>query len=150
LEKSFVAEPQTVFYVAVDGSGASGGAYKLLVEPRKDYDKFEPNDDAFSATPIEFGKKIDANIMDVGDKDFYKLKAPSEKKSLKARLQNLSTTLKPQVTTYDSHKSLIKSDYKTTPGADLNLDFETTPSEDVYVQVNSFGDYPGAYSLVVE
>jgi tetratricopeptide (TPR) repeat protein len=150
LEKSFVAEPQATFYVAVGSFGDSEGAYKLLVEPQKSYDKFEPNEDILSATPIELGKKIDANMMDVGDKDFYKLKAPVGKKSFKAVLHNLSTILRPQVASYDGQKTQINSTYKTTPGADLTLAFETAPGEDFYVEVNSFGDSSGNYSLIVE
>lgn len=150
LEKSFVAPPQAIFCVRVASFGDYPGAYTLRIEPQKACDSFEPNDDILSARTVEFGKGIEGNILDAEDKDFYKFKAPAGKKSFKAVLHNLSTTLRPQVVSYDGQKAQINSTYKTTLGADLTLAFETTPSEDFYVEVNSFGDYPGAYSLVVE
>jgi len=150
MEVSLFATPQTTYFVGVNPFGDYPGAYTLRVEPRKAYDSFEPNEDILNAQPIELGKKIEASILDAWDKDFYRLKAPAGAKPLKVTLHNRSTTLRPQVTAYSSRKSQIESRYETTPGADLQFDFSTTPGEDFYLGVNSFGDHPGAYSVIVE
>jgi hypothetical protein len=151
LEFSFSAEPSKIHYVGVGSHyGRSTGAYTLSVVPRKAYDQFEPNDDAFTATPLKVGQTIEANIMDGVDVDFYRVSGVKEKK-LTIHLENLSTPLQPAIRVLKSDKSIYQDwNYANAPGADLTFSVESEPGQDYFVEVGShYGRSAGPYKLTV-
>lgn len=124
------------------------GTYILKVETMRAYDTHEPNDDVFTATEFENRTVLDANIMDDGDTDWYRITAKdSEQVTLK--LENRSRTLRPSLAVYNNNKSTLDSSYDRTYGADLELSFKSTPGEDYYVEVRPY-ESSGEYRLHVK
>lgn len=74
LEFTFAAEPEKSYYVEVgsDYGWQTAGKYRLSIVRKKAYDQYEPNDDVFTATRIQIGADIRANISDGRDVDFYR------------------------------------------------------------------------------
>jgi hypothetical protein len=141
------AAPQTTYYVQVLPYD-SMGKYTLAIEPSQAYDEFEPNEDAFSAVELSAGKRVDANIMDNQDNDWYRLSAGNAD-NITVRLENRSTTLRPWIKVYDRNKSETLSQYGNTPGSDLEVSFKAVAGENYYIQVVPYDSY-GAYRLVVQ
>ncbi len=141
------AAPQTTYYVQVLPYDTKG-KYTLLIEPSQTYDKFEPNEDAFSAVDIGSDKSVVANIMDGQDNDWYQLNAGAVD-TISVRLENRSTTLRPWLKVYDRNKSEILSQYDGTLGSDLEVSFKVVAGETYFIQVRPNNSY-GAYRLVVE
>jgi hypothetical protein len=148
LEFDFVAEPGKDYYFRVSGASGTSGKYKLSVKTQKAYDEYEPNDDAFSATPIKIGQTIEANIMDSADVDWYKVTGIIGKKII-VRFENQSTTLQPDINVYDSNKSGLFDRYNYTSGADLDFDFVAEPGKDYYFRVSGASGTSGKYKLIV-
>ena len=99
LEFTLSVEPQSDHYLRVhpyDGSGQ----YRLTVVPQQTFDRYEPNDDQFSATGMEMGQTIAANIMDAKDADWYRLTGINSEE-VTVRMESRSTTLRPHVKVYN-------------------------------------------------
>ncbi|MGH6935415.1 MAG: hypothetical protein ACRED2_04375 [Methylocella sp.] len=148
LESSFTAEPGKSYYVVV-GSYVGVGNYKLAVTPRKAYDSFEPNNDAFSAAPLGIGQTVEANIMVGDENDWYHLTGITEK-SMAVRLENLSTTLQPCLARFNEDKSEANGQQcANAPGANLESSLTAEPGKSYYVVVGSYGGSVGNYKLTV-
>jgi len=148
----FSAEPGKTYFVGVASDyKRNAGAYALSVKPQKAYDKYEPNDDSFTATPLKLGETIEANIMDGADVDYYKLSGVKEK-SLTIDLQNLSPSLKPSIRVLKSDKSTAQGwNSPDTAGADLKFSIASEPGQDYFVEVASdYGQSAGPYKLKVQ
>jgi hypothetical protein len=151
LEFSFSAEPEKTYFVGVGSySHESAGAYALSLLPQKAYDQYEPNDDAFTATPLKVGQTVEANIMDGTDVDYYRVSGVKEKK-LTIHLENLSTALRPTIRVLKSDKSIAQDwNAANAPGADLTFSVESEPGQDYFVEVGSYmGGSAGPYKLTV-
>ena len=142
LEVSLTMEPESDYYVQVLPYNTRG-KYRLSVIAQHAFDKYEANDDPFSATRIEAGRALGANIMDSNDTDWYQLgAAPAEE--VKVKLENQSRTLRPWVKVYDANKSEIVSRANDTHGADLEFAFKAARGSSYYISVlpyNTAGDY---------
>jgi hypothetical protein len=151
LEFSFSAEPGKTYYVGV-GSNYNGstGAYTLAVVPQKAYDQYEPNEDAFTATPLKVGQTIEANIMDGADVDSYRVSGVKEK-SFTVHLENLSSALRPSIRVLNSDKSIARDwSAANASGADLTFSIASEPGQDYFVEVGSYGgNSAGPYKLTV-
>jgi hypothetical protein len=56
LEFSFLAEPEKTYFVEVTSYyNETSGTYAFSLLPQKAYDQYEPNDDAFTPTPLNVG-----------------------------------------------------------------------------------------------
>ena len=144
LEFTLSMEPGSDYYLQVLPYDSSG-KYRLSVVAQQAFDQYEPNDDPFSATGIEIGRVIAADIMDHKDTDWYHLtKIDSEQTTL--RLENRSTTLKPWVKVYDTNKAEILDRYNGTYGADLEFAFKAERGSSYYVRILSY-DSHGEYQL---
>lgn len=145
----FSAEPGKSYYVvAASVYGQSSGKYALSVVPRKAYDQYEPNGDAFTATPLKFGRTIEANIMDGPDTDWYRLSG-IDAKTVTVRLQNKSSTLRPSIRVHNADRS-VAQDWTSanTEGADLEVTFAAQPDREYFVVVASvYGRSFGKYDL---
>jgi hypothetical protein len=151
LEFSFSAEPGKTYFLGVGSYGnRSTGAYTLSVVPQKAYDQYEPNEDAFTATPLKVGQTIEANIMDGADVDSYRFSGIKEK-SLTIHLENLSKALQPSIRVLKSDKSIARDwSAANAPGADLTFSIASEPGQDYFVEVSSYGgNSAGPYKLTV-
>ena len=121
-EFPFLAESEKTYFVGVASDyNQTSGAYALLLIPQKAYDQYEPNDDAFSATPLNVGQTVNANIMDGPDVDSYRVSGVKEK-NLTIQLENLSPALQPNVRVLKSDKSIAQNwNAANAPGADLKF-----------------------------
>jgi len=142
--------PNEPLYIEVSGNNGTGGVYVLKVRALKAYDKYEPNDDIFSAARIQIGVPIEANIMDNQDTDYYSFLAPRTGK-VTIQIQNQSVTLIPALTTYgpDMRNTGFGPDLRT-PGANLTHTIEVEQNQLYYIQVWPQGDSSGAYRLTVQ
>jgi hypothetical protein len=85
-----------------------------------------------------------------GDSDFFQFVSPDGPRDyMRLQLTNQSTTLHPQVTTFDAQKSRINGMSKS-DAADIDLLFSVLPSQTNYVQVSPFYSGGGTYSLKIE
>lgn len=149
LELSFSAEPGKRYYVAVASNySLSAGKYTLSVVPQKAYDQYEPNDDAFTASPIRFGQTIEANITERSDLDVYRLSGVNGT-SVTVRLENQSNTLRPSIRVLSADKALARNwEAANTEGADLTFSFAAAPGQEYFLEVGAtYGVSAGRYKL---
>lgn len=138
-------QPNVPLYIHVFGEDATGGAYTLLVKPLKQFDAYEPNDDIYIAHKVNVGDKIDANIMDADDTDYYSFVAEKSGEA-SIDIENRSTTLIPALTTFtsDMRTSGFGPDVHA-PGESLHHHIQVLEGQTYYLQVwsvaKSFGDY---------
>lgn len=151
LKFSFTAEPAKFFYVGVASYyNGTTGQYSLSVAPQKAYDQYEPNDDAFTATPLTVGQTVEANIMDGPDVDSYRLSGVNGK-SLSVHLENTSQTLRPSIRVLKSDKSVAEGwTAANAPGADLTFSIASEPGQGYFIEVASYyNGSAGPYKLTV-
>jgi len=141
-------QPNVPLYVHVSGEGTNGGAYTLLVKPLKAFDKYEPNDDIFSATKITLGQKIEANLMDADDTDFYSF-AADKTGSVAIDIQNESPTLVPAVTTFAPDMRTTGFGPDVHPGESLHHTMAVQEGQTYFIQVWSQAKTFGEYGLVL-
>jgi hypothetical protein len=150
-EFPFLAESEKTYFVGVASDyNQTSGAYALLLIPQKAYDQYEPNDDAFSATPLNVGQTVNANIMDGPDVDSYRVSGVKEK-NLTIQLENLSPALQPNVRVLKSDKSIAQNwNAANAPGADLKFSIPSEPGQEYFVEVASYyNQTAGPYKLTV-
>jgi tetratricopeptide (TPR) repeat protein len=143
-------EPNTTLVLQISGFGHSAGAYVLTVRPRKAFDAYEPNDDIYSARSIAPGERIDANIMDSADTDYYSF-AAARSGTVTVNIRNRSATLIPALSCFapDKRSTGFGPDVRT-PGASLRHTIQVQENQTYYIQVWSQANSAGAYSLTVE
>jgi len=146
-EKSLTLEPGKTFYVEVLNYGSTG-RYTLSVTPQNAFDGHEPNDDALTASAVAIGTVIDGNIMDDKDADWFKITGAAQK-TIHVTLDNLSTTLKPDLKIYSATKSQTDEKYDGTAGANLDFTVDVEPGKDFYLQVLPYGS-TGKYRLTAK
>jgi hypothetical protein len=120
------------------------------VLPQKAYDQYEPNDDAFAATPLKVEQTIEANIMDGPDVDSYQVSGVKEK-SLTVDLKNTSPALRPNIRVLNSDKSIARDwAAANTTGTSLKFSMDAKPGEEYFVEVGAYGsNSKGPYKLTV-
>jgi hypothetical protein len=150
LDCPFTAQPESVCYVQVYGRYSSTGPYALVVTPLKRYDSYEPNEDFLQAKPISIGNRIEANIMDASDRDFYIVKTGAAGGQLTARIENDSTTLHPELYIYDGNRHQLNDCYAHEAVAQLDCSFTALPQSAYYVQILGMDSTAGPYKLTVK
>lgn len=142
--------PNTTFYLDISGDRTTFGAYTLTIKTLKGFDRYEPNDDIYSATKIALGTPIDASIMDPDDTDYYSFVSPRNG-TLSIDIQNRSDTLVPALSTFspDMRTSGFGPDVDR-PGANLHHTILAQEGLTYYIQVWSQGKTAGDYSVKVE
>jgi hypothetical protein len=141
--------PNIILHLEVFGSGHTAGRYVLTVRPQHAFDAYEPNDDLYSASKIEVGRTIDANIMDDEDTDYYSFVSPRTGQ-VEIDLQNRSPNLVPGVATYssDMNQTGFGPDVNDAGGS-LKHTFKVEKGGTYFVQVYSRASTAGAYSLTI-
>ena len=147
---TFVAAPNSTYYVAVEGWGSTAGDYTLAIRPLKAYDRYEPNDDIFHASPADLGKPVDAGIMDGDDVDYYQFRSAARGGNVEVSIANRSTTLEPAIRVFNADRTDISGEqYNDTPGANRRYTFAAEPNSTYYVSVHSWGRSAGDYTLTI-
>ena len=127
------------------------GAYRLTVRPLNRYDGFEPNDDILRASAMGAAGSWEADLMDESDVDYYLVRLDEPGQHL-ARLENLSTTLRPRILIYDADKRHIGSTSafgsQVTPGQNITATFPDVAEGEYFVEVRSLGG-SGPYRLAI-
>lgn len=147
VQTTVTLEPGQAIIVEVQNYG-SAGKYTLSVTPQNAFDSHEPNDDVLSAVSVAIGTDIEGSIMDDKDFDWFRISGATQK-GVHVNLENLSTTLKPDLKMFSANKSLTGDKYDGTPGANLDFSVEVEPGKDFYLQVLPYGS-TGKYRLSVK
>ncbi len=151
LTYSFVAAPATADVARVSNYyGERNGVYILRVVPTRAYDAHEPNDDILHAKQISIATPVEAGIMDRHDSDHFVVPADDKEHTLRASVQNRSSTLRPEIAVFDTNKAMIGTARNTTPGGDTNYTFKLAPGGVYYVRVRDYySDAAGDYTLTL-
>ncbi len=144
LEIILSMDPGSEFYIQVLPYDSSG-KYLLSMIALHAFDSHEPNDDPFSATGMKIGQVISGNIMDSKDTDWFQLTGINSEE-VTVRLENRSTSLRPNIKIYDKNKSEILDRYNGTYGADLEFLFKAEPLSYYYIRLLPY-DSHGEYKL---
>jgi hypothetical protein len=144
IDRTVTLEPGETFYVQVLAYNSTG-KYTLSVTPKKAFDANEPNDDALSATSAKIDMAYEGSILDDKDADWFRI-GGARSKTVRVKLDNLSSTLRPYVKVYSASKSLTLEKYDGTAGADLDFTVDIEPGKDFYLAVQPFNS-TGKYKL---
>jgi hypothetical protein len=147
LDLEFTLEPDQDEYVEVLRFGRDGGDYELTVTRTHAADVFEPNDDAFTATPLGLGAPCTASVLDEHDADWYRV-STTDGAPLTVRLENRSTTLAPRLRVFDHNRAELSEHHSVSAGASLDLVVAGGPAETYYLEVAAFSG-GGSYELGV-
>lgn len=152
LSYRFVAAPNTKYLLKVANyNNRSRGAYLVRVVPTQLYDRFEPNETILLAKPISLATPIQANLMDRGDIDYFKISTGTKSGTLTARLENRSTTLRPKLQIFDADKIYRAEIYNGTRGANLSLIRKNVKAgQSYFIRVDNYNNRSaGDYTLTV-
>jgi hypothetical protein len=150
LRQTIAPPANATLYLGVSGHGDSGGEYTLLVQPRKAFDAYEPNDNIHDARRITVGTAVEAGIMDADDTDYYSFVGPRTG-AVSILLTNRSATLIPALSTFQPDLRPSGSPQAAgTSGAKLRQILVVQKDQIYYVQVRSLGETAGEYSLKIE
>lgn len=138
----FVLQPEQRHFVAVS-SLESAGNYDLEVRALRAFDSYEPNDVPARAAAVEVGDAFEANIMDEGDVDHYRVENAGR---LTLLLENSSPTLKPRVVVYDGDHRELWGSPGFSAGQNIRSSVTTERPDGFYVRVTSL-DGNGDYTL---
>jgi hypothetical protein len=137
-------------FLQIWGAHGTAGPYVLTLRAMKAFDAYEPNDDIYTPRRIEVGTKIEANIMDSVDTDFYSFQSPRTG-TVTIDIQNESPTLIPALTTFTPEKrnAGFGPDVRT-PGGNLKHTMEVVEHQTYFLQVWSQALSFGKYTLTIQ
>jgi len=143
-------KPNSTRYLEVTGMLGSSGRYTLRVTPTRSFDRFEPNDDMTSASAIEVGQVIDANIMTSEDTDFYSFVAETAG-NLVVTVQSQSDTLLPAMAIFGPDGQPIGFGIDATDqGQRISRSIDAAEQTVYYIQVWGRAKSAGPYTLSVK
>jgi tetratricopeptide (TPR) repeat protein len=150
LAYTFAAQPNSTYYMSVQGSQGTAGDYTLLVKPSRAY-RYEPNDDILRASPVDPSKPIEANIMDKQDADYYQFRSAAQAGNIEVSLANGSATLAPLLRIFNADKSDISGgQHNDTSGGNLTYTFAAQPNSTYCVSVQGSWGTAGNYTLTLK
>jgi hypothetical protein len=127
-------------------SGAAAAAIALVFAGAP---ALAANATIFEAKPVALGVAEPGEIASAQDTHFYRFDNALKVRDLAViRLENLSTTLKPDMKVYNADRSQLFERYDGTPGASVDAQLALEPGKPIYVQVLPYGS-TGKYSLSV-
>lgn len=145
LTRYLAREPNLPMYLQIWGAHNTTGPYRVTLTALKAFDAYEPNDDIFNARRIEPGGRIEANIMDSDDTDYYAFQSPRTG-DVTIEIENQSDSLIPALTTFNAERrnTGFGPDVRTR-GASLHHTMHVEEHQTYYLQVwpqaLSFGKY---------
>lgn len=143
-------KPNSTRYLELTGIHASSGRYSLRITPTRSFDRFEPNDDMSSATSIQIGQVIDANIMIPEDTDFYSF-LPESAGNLVVTLQSQSETFLPALAIFGPDGQPIGFAIDATEqGQRISRSLDVAEQTVYYLQVWGRAGSAGPYTLIVK
>ncbi len=99
------------------------------------------------AAKAKIGMKVSGAIVKDGPSNFFYFANPGKlRDKVRIRLENKSTTYRPQIFVYDENRSKLFNAYDYTNGASLERTLVLDPGQGVYVEVHPLGS-EGAYEL---
>ena len=108
-----------------------------------------PGSNIEQAATASIGTAIDGEIAKPDQNNFYKFDVALKQRDLGiVRLQNKSTTLKPEFKLYNADRSAGADVYDGTPGASVERTVALEPGQSFYVEVLNYGSM-GKYTLSV-
>jgi outer membrane protein OmpA-like peptidoglycan-associated protein len=109
----------------------------------------KPGSSIEQAAPTAVGTSIDGEILKTDQNDFYRFDVPLKQRDLGVvRVQNRSTTLKPDFKLFNADRSQGAESYDGTPGASVERTIALEPGQAFYVEVLNYGS-TGKYTLSV-
>jgi hypothetical protein len=108
--------------------------------------------DVANARLIDLGQRIDGQLVDGSDTDYYRIAPLKASVRLDVHMANGSQKLIPALRVYDSSKNLVvqkAKEYLKSPGADLDCTFLAESNRIYYVQIFSQRNTTGPYGLTV-
>lgn len=107
------------------------------------------NSTIIDARPLGLGLAEPGEILTTTDTRFYKVDNALKLRDLAiVRLQNESTTLRPDLKIFNADKSLLTEPYDGNPGASVEHKLPLTPGQPIYLQVLPYGS-TGKYKISV-
>ena len=101
------------------------------------------------AATASIGTAINGEILKTDQNDFYRFDVPLKQRDVAVvRLENKSSTLKPELKLFNADRSQRADIYDGTAGASVETKLALEPGQPIYVAVNNYGS-TGKYSLTV-
>ena len=99
------------------------------------------------AAPATVGMTISGEIKPKGSSNFYRFDNPAKLRDIVTiRLENKSSTLRPEIKIYNADRSQLFDKYDGTPGASVEQQMSLDPGQTIYVEVTPYNS-TGAYQL---
>ena len=120
----------------------------------KESKEIEPNNDLFTPNIILMNQWISGSIMDVSDKDYFKITTPKKYRDvIKIELENQTTMIRPRIGLYDNNKKWFggttKHGHLVTPGQNKSYSFSSEASTVYYVYIGFLDKNLGEYKFIV-
>jgi hypothetical protein len=116
----------------------------------KNGQEIEPNDNFMQANEIPLNTTISGAIESASDVDVFTFTMTGRLRDIvDVVLKNESSTLKPELTIYNSDKSQMSQRYNTTAGGDITMAFVAQPDSRYYIRVAPVLSNSGKYALMV-
>jgi hypothetical protein len=108
-----------------------------------------PGGSVEQATTATIGTAIDGEILKTDQNDFYRFDVPLKQRDVAlVRLENRSSTLKPDFKIFNADRSQLSESYDGTAGASTENRLTLEPGQTFYVEVLNYGS-TGKYTLSV-
>jgi hypothetical protein len=143
----FPATPSATHYMEVSPYYSGGGAYSLIVEPTRSFDSYEPNDTILTAKDIPTERRIEANIMDQSDTDFYRFRTNGAKTVI--AVDNQSSTLGISLAVFDENKAPVGGGSNGSVAANVRFEFGSAPGGTYYLQISPYYSQGGKYAFTI-
>ena len=102
-----------------------------------------------NAAKTKIGSRVSGAIIKDGPSHFYYFSNPGKlRDKIRIRVENKSTTYRPQINVFDDNRSRILYGWDGTHGASLERVLSLDPGKSIYVEVHPYGS-EGAYELSV-
>jgi len=102
-----------------------------------------------TAAKTKIGNKVSGHIAAKGPSHFYYFANPGKlRDKIQIRVENKSTTYRPQINVYDDNRSNLLNGWDGTKGASLERIISLDPGNGIYVEVHPYNS-EGAYELSV-
>lgn len=159
VEATISARPGETLYARAAAFAGGVGNYRVSVSNETTHalatrfsgaaSEREPNDTAFEAVELAWGRPLLGFIADSEDADFYRITAPAGAQGETQILMRAGApTVRGDIILLDARRDQMLREYTTTLGADVVATFTPEPGATYYLKVGGFGGY-GDYVLEV-